>query len=41
MGHFARLDENMFEGHIVVDNELFDEDGNEDESLGVAFCRLF
>ena len=41
MGHFARLDENnIVTDIIVVDNELLlDEDGNEDESLGVEFCQ--
>ena len=41
MAHFAQLDgNNVVVNTIVVDNtELLDADGNEDESLGVAFIR--
>ena len=41
MAHFARLDENnVVQTVIVVSNDdLFDEDGIEQETFGVAVCR--
>lgn len=41
MAHFAELDENNIVLRvIVVDNEnITDEDGNEVESIGIAFCE--
>lgn len=41
MAHFAQLDEdNLVSQVIVVSNqELLDENGNEVEDLGIAFCK--
>lgn len=41
MAHFAELDENNIVLRVVVVNnaELLDEDGVEQESLGVQFCQ--
>ena len=44
MAHFAQLDENNVVTQVIVvsNSELLDENGNETESMGVAFCqRLF
>lgn len=39
MAHFARLDENnvVIAVHVVHNNELLDENGNESEEKGVSF----
>jgi hypothetical protein len=41
MAHFAEIDENNIVLRIVVvdNNDLLDDDGVEQESLGVAFCQ--
>ena len=41
MAHFAKLDENNIVEQVIVvsNNELLDENGVEQESLGVAFCQ--
>ena len=41
MAHFARLNEDNIVQEVIVinNNELLDENGVEDESLGVAFCQ--
>jgi len=41
MAHFAKLnEENIVEQVIVIDNEVItDENGQEQESLGQAFCQ--
>lgn len=41
MAHFAELDENNIVLRVIVvhNNELLDENGNEQEALGVAFCQ--
>jgi hypothetical protein len=41
MAHFAKLDENNTVVQVIVvhNNELLDENGVEQESLGVAFCQ--
>jgi hypothetical protein len=41
MAHFAQLDENNIVIQVIVVNnsELTDENGDEQESLGVAFCQ--
>lgn len=41
MAHFARLDENrVVQEVIVIDNqEILDASGDEQESLGIAFCQ--
>lgn len=41
MAHFAEIDENnLVTRIIVVDNkELLDENGNESELIGIAFCQ--
>jgi len=40
MAHFALIKENLVEQVIVVSNaDLTDSDGNQQESLGVAFCH--
>lgn len=44
MAHFAQIDDNNVVIQVVVinNNELLDSDGNEQESLGIAFCeKLF
>lgn len=44
MAHFAQLDENNVVTQVIVvsNSELLDENGNEVESIGAAFCqRLF
>ena len=43
MAHFAKLDDkNIVTQVIVVDNDdITDNNGNETESLGVAFCQKF
>jgi hypothetical protein len=39
MAHFAKLDENniVLEIHVVHNNELLDENGNESEAKGIEF----
>jgi len=41
MAHFAELDENNVVKQVVVvhNNELLDENGNESETKGIAFCQ--
>lgn len=40
MAHFAKVTNGIVETVIVVNNEiLLDSDGNEQESLGSAFCH--
>jgi hypothetical protein len=41
MAHFAELDENNIVKQVIVvdNNELLDENGNESEAKGVAFCQ--
>jgi len=41
MAHFAELDENNTVLRVIVvhNNELLDENGNEQEALGVTFCQ--
>lgn len=42
MAHFAELDSNNVVLRVVVidDNACLDEDGNESEAVGIAYCRL-
>jgi hypothetical protein len=41
MAHFAQLDENNIVTQVIVVNnsELLDENGNESEAKGTAFCQ--
>jgi hypothetical protein len=41
MAHFAQLDENNVVLQVIVvhNNELLDENGNESEAKGIAFCQ--
>ena len=41
MAHFAEIDENNSVQRVIVvhNNELLDENGEEKEALGVAFCN--
>ena len=41
MAHFAQLDENNLVTQVIVINNLDcqDSDGNESESVGIAFCQ--
>jgi hypothetical protein len=41
MAHFAQLDENNVITQVIVvhNNELLDENGQESESQGIAFCK--
>jgi hypothetical protein len=40
MAHFAKVENNIVSGVIVVNNSVItDENGQEQESLGVAFCK--
>ena len=41
MAHFAQLDENNIVTQVIVvhNNELLDENGAEQESKGIAFCK--
>jgi len=41
MAHFAELDENNIVKQVIVvhNNELLDENGNESEAKGIAFCQ--
>lgn len=41
MAHFAQLDENNIVTQVIVvhNNELLDENGQESEARGVAFCQ--
>lgn len=40
MAHFAKLENNVVSQVIVINNEVItDENGQEQEALGVAFCK--
>ena len=41
MAHFAQLDDNntVLQVIVVHNNECLDENGNESEAVGVAFCQ--
>jgi hypothetical protein len=41
MAHFAQLDENnvVLQVIVVSNNDILDENGMEDESIGIAFCK--
>ena len=41
MAHFAQIDENNFVTQVIVvhNNECTDENGDESEATGVAFCK--
>lgn len=41
MAHFAKLDENNVVMQVIVvhNNDLIDENGNESEAKGIAFCQ--
>jgi hypothetical protein len=41
MAHFAELDDNNLVTKVIVvnNNELLDENGNESEQKGIAFCQ--
>ena len=41
MAHFAQLDDNNQVIHVSVLNNsvILDEDGNESEAVGIAFCK--
>ena len=41
MAHFAQLDENnkVIQVIVIKNDILLDSEGNEQESLGVAFCQ--
>jgi hypothetical protein len=41
MAHFAKLDENnkVIEVIVVSNNNILDENGNENEEIGIQFCR--
>lgn len=41
MAHFAQLDENNIVTQVIVvnNNELLDENGQESEAKGIAFCQ--
>jgi hypothetical protein len=40
MAHFAKIENNIVSGVIVVNNAVItDENGQEQESLGIAFCK--
>lgn len=43
MAHFAKLDENnvVLEVHVVHNNELLDENGQESEAKGIAFLTTW
>ena len=42
MAHFAELNNNIVTRVIVVDNkDILDEQGNESEAVGQAFCQQF
>lgn len=43
MAHFAKLDSNnvVLEVHVIHNNELLDENGNESEAKGVAFLTAW
>lgn len=42
MAHFAQLDDNNIVTQVIVvnNNELLDENGQESEAKGIAFCQL-
>jgi hypothetical protein len=40
MAHFARIEDNIVREVIVINNEIFlNENGQEQESIGIAFCK--
>lgn len=41
MAHFAQIDENNIVVQVIVvhNNELLDENGNENETKGIEFCK--
>lgn len=40
MAHFARIEDNIVREVIVVNNEVLkDENGVEQEAIGIAFCK--
>jgi hypothetical protein len=41
MAHFAELDENNIVINVIVvdNNDCLDENGNESETVGIAFCK--
>lgn len=41
MAHFAQLDadNNILQVIVIDNNDILDEDGNESEALGIAFCQ--
>jgi hypothetical protein len=40
MAHFARIEDNIVREVIVVNNEVIkDDNGVEQESIGIAFCK--
>ena len=43
MAHFARLDENniVISVHPIDNSNCIDADGNENESIGVSYCKSF
>lgn len=42
MAHFAKLDENnkVIQVIVVSNNDILDENGKENEDIGIAFCRM-
>lgn len=43
MAHFARLDENniVIDVQVINNSDIVDEDGQESEEVGIAFCESF
>lgn len=41
MAHFAKIDENNIVERVIVvgNNDILDENGNESEAKGIAFCQ--
>jgi hypothetical protein len=41
MAHFAQLDEynNVIKVHVIADTDILDENGNENEEVGIRFCK--
>lgn len=42
MAHFAKLDENnkVIQVIVVSNNDILDENGEENEEIGIEFCRM-
>jgi hypothetical protein len=42
MAHFAKLDKNnqVIEVIVVSNDDIVDENGKENEDIGIAFCRM-